>query len=164
MSRGLGDVYKRQACYAANERQVVRIGSFAGFELRASVHPKMQMISVILRGSRDYEGDVELFQAPASLAQALEWIPRKLDGIIESYESSAAYLRGQVAQINSITEEPFPHEDKLNALIARQREIERELRLDGSGDVRQDLGALSTADDDSEVDEFEYEEELPAAA
>jgi len=154
-----------EACYAANERQVVRIGRFAGFDLLASVLPKMQMISAILRGARDYEGDLELFQAPASLAQALEWIPRKLEGIIKSYEDSVAYLGRQVAQLQSITEEPFPHEEKLSAMIARQREIERELRLDGRGEVRQDIGSLDTADEESDLgdDEPEFDEELAAA-
>jgi hypothetical protein len=154
-----------EACYAASERQVVRIGRFAGFELLASVHPKMQMISAILRGARDYEGDIELFQAPANLAQALEWIPRKLEGIVRSYEDSVGYLRSQVAQLQSITEEPFPHEEKLNAMITRQREIERELRLGGRGDARQDLGSLAMAEDPAGCDDGDYdEEELPEAA
>jgi N12 class adenine-specific DNA methylase len=152
-----------EACYAAAERQVVRIGRFAGFELLASVHPKMQMISGILRGARDYEGDLELFQAPASLAQALERIPRKLEGIIQSYEHSVAYLHAQVAQLQSIADEPFAHEAKLSAMVARQREIERELRLDGGGQVRQDLGALATAEEIPDVGGDE-EEELPVAA
>ena len=155
-----------EACYAATERQVVRIGRFAGFDLLASVHPKMQMISAILRGAREYEGDLELFQAPANLAQALEWIPRKLEAIITSYEESVAYLRRQVAQIQSITEEPFPHEEKLDEMIARQRVIERELRLDGMAEVRQGLGAMATLDESpgDEDEEGEYDEEFPAAA
>ena len=49
----------------------------------------------------------------------LEWIPRKLGGIIKSYADSVAYLRAHVAQFQSITEESFPHEERLNAMIAR---------------------------------------------
>jgi hypothetical protein len=52
-------------------------------------------------------------------------------------------------------------------MVARQREIERELRLDGMGEVRQDIGSLDTAADeefDDGDDEPDFEEELAAAA
>lgn len=50
-------------------------------------------------------------------------------------------------------------------MIARQREIERELRLDGLSEVRQDFGSLVTVEEFAAGDdEPEFDEELPAAA
>ncbi|HEX6037270.1 hypothetical protein, partial [Longimicrobium sp.] len=133
-----------EACHASRDREIVPVGHFAGFDLLAAVHPRMDT-ALILRGHRDYEQDVQLFQSPVHLVQSLEAIPRRLDGIVAGYEHQVAYLRTQVAQLEAIRDEPFPQEEKLNALVERLREIERSLRLNDPGERRLDLGVLDVA-------------------
>lgn len=140
-----------QACYACTQRTRVRIGHFAGFELHASVHPKMRLISVVMRGAREYESELELFQAPANIAQVLERLPRKLEGIVRIHEETVEHLRRQTARLQEVTEETFAHEDELAEKRARQREIIRLLQLDAPAE-RQDIGALPTAEAEEDPD------------
>ncbi|HEX8691440.1 MAG TPA: hypothetical protein VF746_03270 [Longimicrobium sp.] len=154
--------FVEEACHASRGRETVAVGSFAGFELLAAVHPRMDT-ALILRGARTYEQDVQLFQSPVHLVQSLEAVPRRLDGIAESYEHQVAYLRTQAAQLEGITDEPFPQEEKLNALVARLREIERALRMNEPGE-RQDLGALEVATVEEEPEEVSDDAEAVAMA
>lgn len=141
-----------EACHASRAREVVPLGKFAGFDLLASVHPRMDT-ALIIRGSRDYEQDVQLFQSPVHLILALEAVPRKLDGIVESYRHQVSYLSTQVAQLDAIKDEPFPQEGKVQGLLDRLREINRSLQIGEHAESRQDLGALDVAT----VDEPEEE-------
>lgn len=151
-----------EACHAARDREIVSVGRFAGFELLAVAHPRMDT-ALILRGSRDYEQDVQLFQSPVHLVQNLESIPRRIDGIVQGYEHQAAYLRTQVAQLEGIKDEPFPQEDKLDALVERLREIERALRLNDPAEHRQDLAVLEVAALDEEPEDVVEGETEPMA-
>lgn len=145
-----------EACHASRGREVVAIGRFAGFELLASVHPRMDT-SLILRGSRDYEQDVQLFQSPVHLVMSLEAVPRRLDGVVQSYTHQVSYLSTQVAQLDGIRDEPFPQEERLEGLLTRLREINRALQLDEKTAPRQDLGSLDVVT----VEEEEEEDEAP---
>lgn len=157
--------FVEEACHASRGREIVAVGSFAGFELLAAVHPRMDT-ALILRGQRDYEQDVQLFQSPVHLVQSLEAVPRRVDGIVQSYEHQVAYLRTQVAQLEGMSDEPFAGEEKLDALVARLREIEHALRMNEPAERRQDLGALdlATVEDEPEEVSEEAEEAVALAA
>jgi N12 class adenine-specific DNA methylase len=151
-----------EACHASRGRETLSIGSFAGFELLAVVHPRMDT-AVILRGSRDYEQDVQLFQAPVHLVLGLEAIPRRLDGIVQSNTHQVSYLRTQVEQLAALREEPFPQEERLHALLERLREIDHALRFD-EPERGQDIGGLDLADLDGCDEDLEVDEAVALAA
>jgi N12 class adenine-specific DNA methylase len=140
-----------EGCHRARRRETIPVGKFAGFDLFAVVHPQAET-ALLLRGARDYEQDVQLFQSPVHLVLSLEAMPRRLDAIIPSLEQQVAYLRTQVAHLEALKEEPFPQEAKLLGLVERLREIERSLRIDDGGQ-RQTMGSLDVATAEEEPDE-----------
>ena len=148
-----------EGCHRARRRETIPVGQFAGFDLLAVVHPQAET-SLLLRGARDYEQDVQLFQSPVHLVMSLEAMPRRLDAIIPSLEQQAAYLRTQVAQLDAMKEEPFPQEAKLLGLVERLREIEHALRIDDRTE-RQTMGSLDIA---AAEDEPEDEPDIALAA
>jgi hypothetical protein len=148
-----------EGCHRARRRETIPVGKFAGFDLFGIVHPQADT-SVLLRGERDYEQDVQLFQSPVHLMMGVEAMPRRIDGIIASLEQQVAYLRTQVAHLEALKEEPFPQEAKLLGLVERLREIETSLRIEDRGQ-RATMGALDIA---TAEEEPEDDEAVPAAA
>lgn len=140
-----------EGCHRARRRELIPVGRFAGFDLLASVHPQMDT-ALLLRGARDYEQEVQLFQSPVNLIMTLEAIPRRLDAMIPSLEQSVGHLRTQVAQLDGLPDEGFPQEEKFQALIARLHEIEHTLLID-SGPERQTMGTLDIAAAEDDPDD-----------
>lgn len=143
-----------EACHASRARETVTIGSFAGFELLAVVHPRMNT-SLILRGERDYEQELQLFQSPLGLVQSLEGIPRRLDAVLAHHQQQVDHLRLQIDQLQAVTDGEYPQEQKLAALEERLIEITRSLHFD-EPKPQQALGAvdipLTPAVDEDEDD------------
>lgn len=142
-------------CHNCRSREIIPVGTFAGFDLQAVVHPRMDT-SIILSGARRYEQELKLFQTPVNLILGLEAIPRRLESIVPSLEHTVGYLRAQVA-IDPGADEPFPKEAKLEELLNRLREIDGTLR---AGDDRPTLGDL----DITPAVPDEAEAEMAAAA
>lgn len=143
-----------EACHASRARETVAIGSFAGFELLAVVHPRMNT-SLILRGERDYEQELQLFQSPLGLVQSLEGIPRRLDAVVVNHQQQVDHLRLQVERLHTATESEYPEERRLAALEERLTEITSSLHFD-EPQPRQALGAVdiplpAAVDEDDDV-------------
>lgn len=154
------------AGHSCSRREIIAVGRFAGFELLASIHPRMEDTTLILRGAREYEQRAQLFQAPVHLVMSLEALPRKLEGIVATLETQVAYLAAQVAQLASISDDPFPQEQQLLATIERLREIDATLQMGNFEDsTRQDIGSLEIADLREEDEEARPEDSaMPARA
>jgi N12 class adenine-specific DNA methylase len=139
-----------EGCHAATRSELIALGRFAGFELLARVHPRMDT-ALILQGAGEYEQDVAVLQAPANIVRTLESMPRRLDAARAEQLHRVEFLRSQVQQLATLEDEAFPEERRLQELAQRLAEIETALRLNDAP-PRPDIASLELAGVDEPAD------------
>lgn len=98
-----------------------KIGSFAGFDLYVT-----SMGGMLLRGKAQYRGTVNM-QSGIGTIQALEAIPRRLEGMIATTEARLRENRASISKLEQTASAPFARADELIAARVREAEILAEL-------------------------------------
>jgi len=125
-------------------RRVIPIGRFSGFALEAVVQRGFAA-ELILRGAHEYSTKVELEASTAAgNLQALESLPRRMEGVLENVERNEAHFRQQLIELQALDQTTFDDQKELDRLLARQRELDT-LLGEQPDDRRADLGALDVA-------------------
>lgn len=105
-----------------------RVGQVGDLQLWLLVHPEPDEVHVFLRGSAAH--DCAAYQTgPAlysELLRVLQGMPDRWKDAAERLES----LRRKLQQLQDELRRPFEHQDRLADLLARQRELAKELDLD----------------------------------
>ena len=145
-----------EATHTSPTRRVIPIGRFAGFALEAAVQRGFPA-EWILHGEHEHAARVQLEESSAAgNLQTLEALPRRMEAALENAERNIAHFRQQLAELQALGTAIFEHQDELERLLARQRELDA-LLGEQPEDRRTDLGALDVA-------EAEGDEGEPAAA
>lgn len=133
-----------EATHCSPVRRVLRLGRFAGFALEATVQRGFAP-ELILRGQHEHLARVELEGTTAAgNLQSLEHLPRRMEVTLARTEQSAAHLRQQVAELEALSQGRFEHQEELNRLLDRQRELDA-LLGEQLEDRRTDLSGLDVA-------------------
>lgn len=129
----------------------IEVGSFAGFKLLLTSKGDM-----LLRGKAQYRGNVNM-QSAAGTIQALEAIPRRLDGMIAATETRLAENRAAIAKLEQTASAPFARSEELIAARVREAEIMAELNPPSEQ-------AVAAAEDEGDVESMvEYDVAQDAA-
>jgi N12 class adenine-specific DNA methylase len=105
------------------------VGSFAGFKLLLTSKGDM-----LLRGEAQYRGTVNM-QSAAGTIQALEAIPKRLDGIVANTQARLSENKASIAKLEKAAAAPFDRADELVKLRAREMEIMTELNPESNRDM-----------------------------
>lgn len=120
------------------------IGSFAGFELLLTPMGELK-----LKGSGVYTSKLNP-DSPAGSIQSLENSVRRLDEKVETYKNRIKEHEANIPKIEESLKRPFEHEEKLEELLKRRKEIMD--TLNASED--ETSGNAESDSEDSEFDSF----------
>ena len=131
---------KKALNLSAETETNTEVGSFAGFKLYVTSKGDM-----LLRGKAQYRASINM-QSPVGTIQALEAMPKRIDGIIATTETRLSENRAAIAKLEKTAAAPF---DKANELIAA-RVREAEILAELNPPSEREMEAL--AEVDAEVD------------
>jgi hypothetical protein len=141
-----------EATHASPVRRVIPIGRFAGFALEAAVQRGF-FAELILRGAHEHTARVQLDgSSAAGNLQTLEALPRRMEATLENVERNIDHFRQQRTELQALSGATFEHQEELDRLLARQRELDA-LLGEQPEDRRTDLGTLDVAEVEAEEEE-----------
>lgn len=141
-----------EATHTSPVRRVIPVGRFAGFALETAVQQGFPA-ELILRGEYEHSARVQLedSSAPGNL-QTLEALPRRMEATLENVERNIAHFRQQLTELQALSRSTFEHQEELDRLLARQRELDA-LLSEQPEDRRTDLGTLGATEEEPEAEE-----------
>ena len=149
------------------QRETVDLGSIGNFNIMAEVydsHMSGSGASLSVQGARGWSGpkyefslrSVSELVSPQGVIQSLEAVLKGLDRRLEQANEKLENHLASRDPLEEAANKPFPHEEKLNQLLERQRALAKEL----SGLPGDDVGAeaaMDAAEDAGEAVEDPWE-------
>jgi hypothetical protein len=140
-----------EATHTSPVRRVIAVGRFAGFPLEAAVQRGFPA-ELILRGAHEHTARFELeASSTTGNLQTLEGLPRRMEAVLANLERNIRHFRQQLVELEALSQARFEHEEELDRLLARQRELDA-LLGEQPDDRRVDLADLDVAEADPEED------------
>jgi multidrug resistance efflux pump len=88
----------------------------------------------------------------AGILQTLEALPRRMEATLENVERNIDHFRQEFTELQALSGATFEHQEELDRLLARQRELDA-LLGEQPEDRRTDLGTLDVAEVEAEEEE-----------
>jgi hypothetical protein len=104
--------------------KLVKVGSFAGFPIE--IWPN-RVKELIVRGKNAYVASIS--DTPLGTISSLEYAVRSLEAQRITYGETLTSTQRRIEELKPHTHKPFPHDEKLRSLVARQQEIVQALDL-----------------------------------
>ncbi|HUA67729.1 MAG TPA: helicase, partial [Candidatus Saccharimonadales bacterium] len=150
--RGIaGELLNRIARRVAGSTQSHIVGSFAGFQVLARPGV-LQPTEIVLKGHYHYT--VNVGETPLGTIRSLEYAAQNLEERLAREESGLADTEKKCRELEEKVGEPFEHEDKLQSLVKRAKELADAL------DITKNQAASSLAAEETDIQaEQEMEDE-----
>jgi hypothetical protein len=115
--------------HTSQQRQIVEVGTFAGFRLAISAHRGFHP-ELLLLGSREHSVAVALEGSTANgNLQVLDNLPYRMEKAAADLESAIQHLKLQIEELERISSEEFSQQAALDAALKRQPRGSRPRRL-----------------------------------